>query len=228
MAETTNLRLPLLAAGQAQKHVTVNEALARLDALAPGLCESATLAAPPKAAAEGAVYIVPVGGGWPADAGSLCLWLNGGWLAVTPAEGWRVWVRDERAERCFDGGAWRTAGGGDMRLVRVDQPLGGGAAIETGPLIPDKAVVVCVTGRVIETLSGPGLSGWSLGVPGAAGRYGTGYALTAGSFAQGVTGSPLAYYGATPLLVQAEGGSFAAGVVRLQVHFLLPEPPEMP
>ena len=33
MADTTNLTLPLLAASQAQKHVTVNEALTRLDGM---------------------------------------------------------------------------------------------------------------------------------------------------------------------------------------------------
>ena len=34
MAETAKLTLPLLEAAQAQKHVTVNEALVRLDAAA--------------------------------------------------------------------------------------------------------------------------------------------------------------------------------------------------
>jgi hypothetical protein len=33
MSSTTNLSLPYLASGQAQKHVTVNESLQRLDAL---------------------------------------------------------------------------------------------------------------------------------------------------------------------------------------------------
>ena len=33
MAETANLDLPLLAAGQAGKHITVNEALTRIDQL---------------------------------------------------------------------------------------------------------------------------------------------------------------------------------------------------
>lgn len=227
MADTTNLKLPLLATGQAQKHVTVNEALVRLDALAPGVCESATLKEPPRVAAEGAVYIVPAEGAWPGRAGELCLGLNGGWLVVAAAEGWRLWVRDEGAERRFSGGVWRAAGQG-RRVVQVDQPLSGSGSVETAPVIPDKAVVVGVTGRVLEPLSGSGLTGWSLGVPGAEGRYGSGYGLAAGSFAQGVTGSPLAYYADTPLLVQAEGGSFGAGLVRLEVHCLTIDPPEMP
>lgn len=226
MAETTNFRLPLLAAGQAQKHVTVNEALVRLDALAPGLCESATLPVPPEAAQEGAVHIVPQGGVWPGKAGDLCVWLNGGWLTVVPAEGWRLWVRDEGAERRFERGVWRAVERGGVQVVVLDQAVGG-VAVETPTAIPDKAVVIGVTGRVLATLSGPGLTGWSLGVPGSPGRYGSGYGVSAGSYAQGVTGSPIAYYADTPLLVQAEGGSFAGGILRLQVHFMRIDPPEM-
>ena len=225
MAETNNLALPLLSAGQAQKHVTVNEALTRLDALAPGVCESASIIEAPGTAAEGAVYIVPFGGTWPGVAGSLCVWLNGGWLTVTPAEGWRVWVRDERAERRYRDGTWQRPDVDGMRLVEIDQRVNGGSAVETAPIIPDKAVVVGVTGRVIEAIEGTGIVGWSLGVPGAAGRYGSGYGLSAGSFAQGVTANPLAYYADTPLLVTALGGDFSAGFIRMRVHFLRPEPP---
>lgn len=226
MAETPVFRLPLLAAGQAQKHVTVNEALLRIDALAAGAVESASRSAPPADAAEGAVFVVPEEGAWPAPAGHLCVRLNGGWIAVAPGEGWRTWVRDEAVERRFVGGAWRAAGGEAMRVLSVDQPLDG-ASVETAPVIPDKAIVVAVTGRVIEAISGTAV-GWRLGVPGAGGRYGSGYGLHAGSFAQGVTGSPLAYYAPTPLLVEAEGGGFSGGVVRLAVHFLAAEPPAMP
>lgn len=225
MAETNNMALPLLSAGQAQKHVTVNEALTRLDALAPGVCESASINEAPGTAAEGAVYIVPVGGTWPGPAGSLCVWLNGGWLAVTPAEGWRLWVRDEQAERRYRGGAWLRTDGDGMRSVDLDQSLVGGSTVETAPIIPDKAVVVGVTGRVIKAIEGAGIVGWSLGVPGASGRYGSGYGLSTGSFAQGITANPLAYYADTPLLVTALGGDFSAGLIRLRVHFLRPEPP---
>ena len=226
MAETSNFRLPLLAAGQAQKHVTVNEALVRLDALATGVCESATTLTAPALAAEGTVYIVPTGGTWPADAGALCVWLNGGWLTVAPAEGWRVWVRDEQAERRFEVGAWRSTSTNGLCSATVDLRLDTGTAVETPAVIPDKAVVVGVTGRVLENLSGLGLLGWSLGVPGAHDRYGSGYGLAAGSFAQGVTGSPLAYYADTPLLVTADGGSFDGGSVRLRVHYWRIEPPD--
>jgi hypothetical protein len=225
MAETAHCRLPLLAAAQAQKHVTVNEALVRLDALAPGVAESATLAAPPAAPAEGAVYAVPAGGGWPGKAGELCLWLNGGWLSVAPGEGWRLWVRDEGTERVYRSGRWERASG--LAVFGLDVALSG-AAVQTLPVIPDKAVVFAVTGRVLTPLTGVGVTGWRLGVPGAAGRYGAGYGVAAASFAQGVTGQPVAYYAPTPLLVEAEGGAFTGGTLRLAVHALVAEPPAMP
>jgi hypothetical protein len=46
MSETANLRLPLVQAAQAQKHVTVNEALLRLDAMSRLLLQSRALAVP--------------------------------------------------------------------------------------------------------------------------------------------------------------------------------------
>ena len=46
MADSPNLVLPYLAANQSQKHVTVNEALRRLDTLVQITVQSAALAAP--------------------------------------------------------------------------------------------------------------------------------------------------------------------------------------
>jgi hypothetical protein len=42
MMDTTHLQLPYLAAAQAQKHVTHNEALRLLDALSSSPCSTAT------------------------------------------------------------------------------------------------------------------------------------------------------------------------------------------
>jgi hypothetical protein len=56
---TTNLNLPFLMPAQAQKHVTVNEALLRLDALVQASVSSATTLAQPTAPVDGALYILP-------------------------------------------------------------------------------------------------------------------------------------------------------------------------
>src|SRR6185503_15210347 len=61
MSNTSNLVLPYLAVGQAQKHVTVNESLRKLDAILQLSVVSATTAAQPASPADGAVYILPPG-----------------------------------------------------------------------------------------------------------------------------------------------------------------------
>jgi hypothetical protein len=231
MDETARLKLPLLASGQAQKHVTVNEALARLDALTGAAVESRTVEGP-EDAADGSLWLVPAGaaGLWAARSGQLAAASNGTWSFVEPEPGRRLWVRDEGREVVFDGAKWvdlgapaRLGAATALRVESFDHRLGPGAASLTAPIIRDKAVVIGVTGRVLEPL-GP-ISGWSLGIEGAPGRYGTGYGAKAGAFAHGVTGSPLAYYGETRLLLEAEGGAFEGGLVRLALHLLEMTPP---
>ena len=59
---SARLALPYLAAGQMQKHVTLNAALTRLDALLQTLAVSRTITAQPEGPADGALYILPEGG----------------------------------------------------------------------------------------------------------------------------------------------------------------------
>jgi hypothetical protein len=236
MAETRRFGAPLLDAGQAQKHVTVNEALTRLDALAGGVVVSRALAVPPAAPADGDLHIVAAGAGgaWTGRAGMLALWDNGGWVFAPPVAGRRLWVQDEAVEVIHDGAAWiiRDAGsrkGAAMRfeIATLDHPLTAGASSVTAPIIPEKACVVAVTGRVLETLTGAGLTGWTLGAPGAAARYGSGYGLDAGAFAHGMTSQPLTYFSPTGLLIEATGGAFTGGRIRLAVHCIMVEPPAL-
>ena len=53
MSETNRLSLPLVQPAQAQKHVTVNEALVRLDGLVNLVLNSVTTTSPPAAVVEG-------------------------------------------------------------------------------------------------------------------------------------------------------------------------------
>lgn len=233
MSDTPRYAMPLLDAAQAQKHVTVNEALARVDALAAGRVERRDLSAPPAGPSDGDAFIVAPGatGDWAGQEGALALFLNGGWAFVAPWEGAEFWVAAERLRVTRDGGAWvegRAAGaaGGAAtlgRVVEIDQSLSG-ASTTTAAVIPDKAVVLGVTGRVIEAITGA--TSWGLGVEGGTDRYGTGYGTAAGAFARGVTGQPQAYYGATALVLTAAGGEFTGGTVRLAVHLLEVVPPD--
>jgi hypothetical protein len=105
---TPNLGLPQLAADQAQKHVTVNEALYDLDALVQLAVLDRSLAAPPGSPAEGARYIVAAGptGAWAGHASHIAAWLDGAWRFFIPRVGWLAWVVDEAALLAWNGSAW--------------------------------------------------------------------------------------------------------------------------
>src|SRR3954454_11831150 len=81
MSVTPNLALPLIAAAQAQKHVTHNEALLAIDALVHCAVKDKHLAAPPAAPAEGDRYIVAASptGAWSGKAGMIAAWQDGVW-----------------------------------------------------------------------------------------------------------------------------------------------------
>lgn len=90
MADTPNLVLPYLAANQSQKHVTVNEALRRLDALVQVTVQSAALATPPVSPTEGQRWILPASptGAWAGHAGQIAAWQDGAWAFYAPLDGW--------------------------------------------------------------------------------------------------------------------------------------------
>lgn len=105
---TPNLALPQLAADQAQKHVTVNEALLDLDALVQLAVLDRSLAAPPGSPVEGARYIVAASpsGAWTGHANHIAAWLDGAWRFFIPGVGWLAWVVDEAALLAWNGSAW--------------------------------------------------------------------------------------------------------------------------
>ena len=86
MSETPNLGLPLLAAAQAQKHVTHNEALLALDALVQCAVLDRDLGAPPSTPAEGDRYIVASSpsGAWAGHPGEVAAFAAGAWSFHAP------------------------------------------------------------------------------------------------------------------------------------------------
>jgi Protein of unknown function (DUF2793) len=91
---TANVGLPLLFAGQTQKEFFVNQALAILDALAPGAVE-ASLSAPPAGASDGDCYRIaaPATGDWSSHADKVALRIAGSWHFIAPTEGLTMFDR---------------------------------------------------------------------------------------------------------------------------------------
>lgn len=106
------LSLPLMQASQAQKHVTHNEALMRLDLLVQLTVENRALITPPASPAEADRHIVAAGatGAWAGQAGKIALWQDGAWQFIAAVAGWQAWVLDEQALVVFNGSAWVTGG----------------------------------------------------------------------------------------------------------------------
>jgi len=103
------LELPYLLPSQAQKHVTHNEALQRLDALVQLSVKALDAETPPAAPDAGDMHALGASptGDWAANAGRLALWDGAIWQFFTPQDGWRAFDQGTRALYAFDGTGWR-------------------------------------------------------------------------------------------------------------------------
>jgi hypothetical protein len=128
--QSARLALPLLTAGQAQKEITHNEALARIDiavqAVAIGIGDNTA----PDAPVAGACWIVgdaPTGA-WSGMAGALAGWTGDGWRFVAPSEGMAVWLSGEKVTARYEDGAWRIGDVAGQRLLIDGIPVIGAQA----------------------------------------------------------------------------------------------------
>ncbi len=87
------LKLPLLAAGQAQKETTHNEALALVDILVQPVVIAVAPNAVPSAPQLGQCWIVGSGasGAWAGQDDAIACWTAGGWRFSAPFEGMTTW-----------------------------------------------------------------------------------------------------------------------------------------
>ncbi|HVM38094.1 MAG TPA: DUF2793 domain-containing protein [Sphingomicrobium sp.] len=137
MSATPRLRLPLLAAGQAQKELFHNEALQLLDALVAASVEEPPRAEPPAAPAIGSCYLLAGSptGAWSGHAHALAIYSAAGWRFIAPVEGMTVSIRDSGLSATYRGGSW------DVGMVSATglwvggkQVVGPQAAAITGPV----------------------------------------------------------------------------------------------
>jgi hypothetical protein len=107
---TTRHALPYLAEAQAQKHVTVNEGLRRLDALIHVAVKSDSVTDEPQDAEDGDAYLLPEGAGggsWSGlAAGTLAVLQDGAWEAYRPVIGMVVFVMSTARLQVFTEAGW--------------------------------------------------------------------------------------------------------------------------
>jgi len=227
MSDTTaNLALPYLAAAQAQKHVTHNEAIRRLDAFVQLVLESVTLPAPPLSPPEGGRWFVPEGatGMFAGKAGRIAAFEAGAFDFLIPAAGFLAFIRDEGRLALFDGTEWvsplaASAHGAQVAAAVLEEDVTlAGSSVDSAFLIPDRAIVLGVSSRTVSAVTGA--ASYACGIAGEPDKFGSGLGIAAGATNCGVIG-PTAVYAPTPVRLTATGGAFTGGVVRLAAHLIL-------
>lgn len=122
--ETHHLKLPYIAAAQAQKHVTHNEALRMLDSLVQLTVTDADRTEPPVSPVEGDRHIVATGasGAWTGRVGQVASRIDGAWSYAMPADGWLAYDLKTSALLVFRDGGWSvvTAGAGSADRLGIN------------------------------------------------------------------------------------------------------------
>jgi hypothetical protein len=232
MAATVKLALPLLEAAQAQKHVTHNDSLARLDSIVQLGVVTRTLAAPPGSPADGACYLVAAAptGAWSGHAGHIAVWRDAAWAFHTAGEGWLAWVADENVALVYDGAAWqpyiggRSPNGAACALTVIEEELTlSGASVTSTIAIPNGCICFGVPERVTQAVTGA--TSFKVGIGGETAKFGDLLGLTLGSTNFGIIG-PTAFYADTAVVVTANGSNFTGGKVRIAIQCLRITPPQ--
>ena len=108
MVDSIHMALPLMAADQAQKHVTHNEALLVVDMMTNLSVLNKTLTAPPGSPTDGDRHIIAAAatGDWVGLDNSVALRINGAWFYRTPHNGLIAWDDDVSSHFKFSAGVW--------------------------------------------------------------------------------------------------------------------------
>jgi len=108
MSNSLNLELPYVTGGQAQKHVTVNDAFRRIDSVVQLTVADRNRTSPPGAPQEGDRHVVaaPATGPWTGYEFDVAAYQDGAWVFFEPREGWVGFCQDEQALIWFNGTNW--------------------------------------------------------------------------------------------------------------------------
>lgn len=192
MPKTVHLQMDLVESAQAQKEVTINEALVRIDVLLNNGVVDKDLATPPASPAEGTLYIVGSGasGAWGGQEGKLA-YFEQVWHFITPYEGATFWVNDENRLYSFNGAGW------------VQSASGGGGGASSLQDLTDISFSALAAGHVLVYDAVNGV--WKNGTLGASHTHSLSQITDAGALAARNTVNNADWSG-TPLTV-ANGGT---------------------
>ena len=227
MSNSTHLQLPFLAAAQAQKHVSVNEALNALDAIVQLAVIDQTQILPPVTPAEGDRYIVGPGatGDWAGKDGQVASFIDGIWQFYQPKTGWIVWVENEATQYVFKDANWQqdiaatSASDASIEFHVIEEELIlSGASVDSVIVIPDRAIVFGVSTRITEAITGA--ASYECGISGEVAKFGGSLGVLLNATNSGVIG-PTAFYTDTPVRLTANGSNFISGKVRIAMHYVL-------
>lgn len=229
---TPNLQLPYILSAQAQKHVTHNDALRRLDALVHISVESRTRTVPPSTPEPGARYIVAAGalGDWLNQDNNLAAFQDDAWMFYAPSDGWLAWLQDEGTLSVFRSGFWQgldenATQGAHTRLRTQEETLDlSGSSVPATILIGDRSIVLGVSVVVDQAIAGA--SSFDVGIAGEPDKFGGDLSIASGATNIGVIG-PTAFYADTSIIVTANGGAFSAGSLKLALHEIDCGPPRI-
>lgn len=197
--DTTRLQLPLIAAAQAQKHVTHNEAIMRLDGLVQMTALSYTTNVQPGSPSDGDLYLLPAGKtgtDWDGYSNhAVAHRYDGIWHQYHPSQGWLCFVRDTASLYYYTGSQWAqcaplslptrqvfTSGSGTYttptacRQLRVRMKGGGAGGAGSGSTGPNDGGAGGDTSFNSVVAKGGNAGSSATGAPGLGGTGGSGMA----------------------------------------------------
>ncbi|MDB2414176.1 DUF2793 domain-containing protein [Rickettsiales bacterium] len=231
MSQTGRLGLPYIITSQAQKEVTHNEGLNRLDAfVTPIIIDIIT--APPGSPTEGDLYIVGAGGtdDFTGQENKIAQYLTGGWIFYTPFKWMDAVVESLDTRVTYDGTTWVPFGlimkdtGEYLRVghQQEDVTVDSGASKDTTITIPNRSILLTVNVRVLTAVTGA--SSFDVGISGETSKFGGSIGVGQDSTNIGIIG-PTAFYSDTAVRLTANGSDFTGGVIRATMQYLQPRGP---
>ncbi|RWF66836.1 DUF2793 domain-containing protein [Mesorhizobium sp.] len=128
MTISNRLGITELATSQVDRSVTVNEAIAFLEAAAGNFAAVAVgTNSPPGSPAEGDLYVIGASptGAWTGKAKYATVYYNATWLFMAPIEGYRAYDQTANAKYIYDGSSWSLDTGGSFTTASTTEVLSG-------------------------------------------------------------------------------------------------------